>query len=352
MKKIKKIISKSAVLYQQNKPLRILNIELPDYLERGQVLVRVHYSGICGSQIGEIDGVKGPDRFLPHLLGHEGVCSVLEVGNGVKNVKKGDRAIIHWRPGKGINSQTPIYKYRGKKINAGWATTFNEYAIVSENRLTRTSKNTNMLTEPLFGCAITTGFGVIENNAKLKKGESVLVYGAGGVGLNMIQLASIKKAYPIIAVDIFNNKLKLAKRCGATHVIKSPNIKYSKTKIIKVLGNQSLDVFIDNTGNTKVIELGYEVTSKNGRLVLVGVPKKTEKISINTLPLHFGKEISGSEGGNCFPTVDIPRYRRLLNQSKYNLNLLISKIYTLENINTAIKDMRIGKVPGRVVIKL
>ena len=95
MKKIKKIISKSAVLYQQNKPLRILNIELPEYLERGQVLVKVHYSGICGSQIGEIDGVKGPDRFLPHLLGHEGVCSILEVGSGVKNIKKGDRAIIH-----------------------------------------------------------------------------------------------------------------------------------------------------------------------------------------------------------------------------------------------------------------
>ena len=209
-------------------PLKIIDIEFPEFLDIGQILVKIHYSGICGSQIGEIDGVKGIDKYLPHLLGHEGVATVLEVGPRVKNIAIGDKVVIHWRPGKGINAKTPTYKYKGGKINAGWATTFNEFAIVSENRVTKINKKYDMKIAPLFGCAITTGFGVVENNAKLKKGESVVIYGSGGIGLNMIQAASIKKSYPIVAVDIFQNRLDLAKKCGATHTIKSSNFKSIK----------------------------------------------------------------------------------------------------------------------------
>ena len=115
-----------------------------------------------------------------------------------------------------------------KRINAGWVTTFNNYAIVSENRCTKIPKDTNHYLATMFGCAITTAFGVVENNANLKMGESVVVYGAGGIGLNIIQASSLKSAYPIIAVDLFENRLSLASKMGATHTINAPIMLMSK----------------------------------------------------------------------------------------------------------------------------
>src|SRR5438552_5257396 len=128
--------AKAAILVESRKPLVIDEIRLPDSLEYGQVLVRVHTSSICGAQINEIDAVKGEDKFLPHLLGHEALATVVEIGPGVTSCRNDDTVIMHWRPGKGMQSSTPAYSWRGKKLNAGWITTFNEYAVVSENRVT------------------------------------------------------------------------------------------------------------------------------------------------------------------------------------------------------------------------
>src|SRR5271156_5980727 len=128
---------KAAILTELRAPLVITEINLPPKLEVGQVLVKVHYSGICGSQLGEIDGAKGEDKYLPHLLGHEGSGIVLAIGPGVRHVKPEDKVVLHWRKGLGIESETPSYDWNGRKVNAGWIATFNEYAIVSENRITR-----------------------------------------------------------------------------------------------------------------------------------------------------------------------------------------------------------------------
>ena len=263
----------AAILVEQNKDLIVDKVKLPDELKIGQILVEIHVSGICGSQLGEISGVKGKDKFLPHLLGHEGCATVLTVGPGVKTVSKGDLVVLHWRKGEGIQSETPVYTWKGKKVNAGWLTTFNKYAIISENRCTSIPKNTDKELAALFGCAITTGFGVIENNAKLMIGESIVVYGAGGIGLNIIQAASLSSGWPIIAVDLFDSRLNLAKNFGATHVI---NAKKSDTRnqIIKILGKRNLDVFIDNTGIPEIIEMGYEIMGPKGRMILVGVPNR------------------------------------------------------------------------------
>ena len=190
------VISKTmaAILVEQKRDLVVDEIMLPSELYVGQVLVEIHVSGICGSQLGEINGVKGPDRFLPHLMGHEGYATVLETGIGVKNVEKGDKVVLHWRPGSGIQSDTPKYKWQGKTLNAGWVTTFNKHAIVSENRCTKVPKTTPPDLAALFGCAITTGLGVIENNINLRIGETIVVYGAGGIGLNIIQAAKLVSA--------------------------------------------------------------------------------------------------------------------------------------------------------------
>ena len=211
--------TEAAILVEQNKDLIIDKIKLPESLGIGQVFVKLFVSGICGSQIGEITGAKGADPFLPHLLGHEGCGLVLDVGPGVKTVSVGDLVVLHWRKGTGIQSDTPRYLWRDKEINAGWVTTFNKHAIISENRCTSIPNDTNKELAALFGCAITTGFGVIENNAKLLMGESVVIYGSGGIGLNMVQAASLSSAWPIIAVDLIDSRLNLAKEFGASHTI-------------------------------------------------------------------------------------------------------------------------------------
>jgi len=339
----------ASILVEQCQPLVVAEIELPQQLDVGQVLVKIHYTGICGSQLGEIDGAKGPDRFLPHLLGHEASGTVMEIGPGVKYVKTGDRVVMHWRKGAGIEATPPVYSWQGQKVNAGWITTFNEYAIVSENRLTPIPAESDLKVAALFGCAVTTGFGVVENNARLRMGESVVIFGAGGVGLNIVQAAALVSAYPIIAVDVFDGRLELAEKMGATQLINSTLVD-ARSRIIETVGEAGLDVFIDNTGQPSIIEMGYALTKAQGRVVLVGVPRKGKEITIYSLPLHFGKTLNGSQGGESYPHLDIPRYYRLLESGKIKLKPLITEEFSLQDINVAIEGMRSGKISGRCLV--
>jgi Zn-dependent alcohol dehydrogenase len=342
---------KAAILVEQRKPLVVAEVDCPQTLDVGQVLVKVHYSGICGSQVGEIDGAKGEDKFLPHLLGHEASGTVLETGPGVRYVKPGDKVVMHWRKGLGIEAAPPIYGWNGRQLNAGWITTFNDYAIVAENRLTPIPGDSDLKVAALFGCAVTTGFGVVVNNAKVKIGESVVVFGAGGVGLNIVQAAALVSAYPLIAVDQFDNKLELARQMGATHLINSRQMD-ARSVILDIAGAMGVDVFIDNTGQPNVIELGYQITKPQGRITLVGVPKKGANIGIFSLPLHFGKSLSGSHGGEAVPHDDIPRYHRLYRCGRIRLKELITNSFPLDNIEDAISGMRTGAIAGRCLIQL
>ena len=183
----RKIQSKAAILVRSREPLVVDEFTLPERLECGQVLVKILYSTICGSQLGEIDAKKGEDRFLPHMLGHEASARVLECGPGVRHVKEGDLVVLHWRKGLGIDAATPVYTWRGQRLNAGWVATFATHAVISENRMTRVPADSPVELLPLLGCAVTTGFGVVVNDAGIRIGESVVVFGAGGVGLNVIQ---------------------------------------------------------------------------------------------------------------------------------------------------------------------
>jgi S-(hydroxymethyl)glutathione dehydrogenase/alcohol dehydrogenase len=343
--------TRAAILVELNQPLVIDEIGLPQALEPGQVLVRIHYSGICGSQLGEIDGAKGEDKYLSHLLGHEGSGVVQAVGPAVRFVKPGDRVVLHWRKSQGIEAVPPKYSWRGKPLNAGWVTTFNQHAIVSENRLTRIHESVDMQVAALYGCAVTTGFGVAENNARIRLGESVVVFGAGGVGLNIIQAAALLSAYPIVAVDLHDSRLELAQRLGATHAVNSAKVD-AKAALARIVGTQGVDVFVDNTGQPAIIELGYELTRAQGRVVLVGVPRKGRTINIYSLPLHFGKTISGSHGGEAVPHLDIPRYQKLLDAGRMQLQPLITDLFGLEQINDAIAGMRHGTIAGRCLVNM
>ena len=342
---------KAAILVEQRQPLVVAEIELPQALDVGQVLVKVHYSGICGSQLGEIDGAKGEDKFLPHLLGHEGSGTVMETGPGVRHVKAGDRVVLHWRKGLGIEPVPPKYRWNGKTVNAGWVTTFNEYAIVAENRITSIPADSDMEVAALFGCAVTTGFGVVVNNAKVKIGESVVVFGAGGVGLNIVQAAAMVSAWPLIAVDLHDNRLALAKQMGATHLINAGNTD-ARQAILDIVGAGGIDVFIDNTGQPAIIEMGYQLAKPQGRVTLVGVPRKGNNINVYSLPLHFGRGLAGSHGGETVPEQDIPRYQGMFRAGRIRLRELITDFYALQDINTAIQKMRDGTLAGRCLVRL
>src|SRR5688572_8909216 len=191
----------AAILVEQKKPLVIDEVELPA-LSYGQVLVDIKVSRICGSQIGEIDGVKGPDKWLPHLLGHEGGGIVLETGPEVTHVKPGDRVVLHWRPGAGIQAAPSKYRLGSQTVNAGNITTFQGLTVVSENRVTRVPDNTDFEIAALLADTLTTGFGAVTRDARVAIGEAVVVIGVGGIGLGTVLGAHLAGAHPVIAVDI------------------------------------------------------------------------------------------------------------------------------------------------------
>ena len=341
---------RAALLVESGKPLVIEEVESQP-LRFGQVLVKIICSGVCGAQINEIDAVKGSDRFLPHLLGHEAAATVLEIGEGVTRVAPGDRVVCHWRKADGIQAPTAVYcSTRFEKINSGWVTTFSEASVVSENRLTKIPDDFDPEAGALFGCAVTTAMGVLNNDARLGIGESIVVFGAGGVGLSIVQFAAMIAAHPIVAVDLHEQKLELARKLGATHTLNAKTSDVEK-EIRRIAGEA--DVAIENTGVADVIELAYRITGPRGRVILVGVPDKNARHpSFYTLPLHFRKVLTGSEGGGCKPDVDIPKLVKLCQAGKLSFEGMTDRRYPLERINDAIDDLRRGRVSGRCIVTM
>ncbi len=332
--------SLAAILVEQGKPLVVDDVEVPEP-SFGQVLVRVEASGVCGSQIGEIDGVKGPDRYLPHLLGHEATGQVEEVGPFVSTVQPGDRVVLHWRPGTGIQAPPASYRWGARDLNAGWVTTFQERTVVSENRVTPVSSDLDAETTVLYGCAMTTAYGVVCNDAAVRVAESVLVLGTGGVGLCVVLAAQLAGAHPIIAVDTQPKKLELARRYGATDVIVANSGDLGAT-VREIVGPDGVDVAVETTGIAHAMEASFDIAGPLGRTILVGVPQHGERLPIDTMPLHFGKHITGSHGGDAKPDRDIPRLVRLQQSGRFDLSDMVSHRFPLEEVNSAIDEMRSG----------
>jgi S-(hydroxymethyl)glutathione dehydrogenase/alcohol dehydrogenase len=335
--------TRAAILVEQRQPLVIDEVEVP-VLSYGQVLVEIRVSRICGSQIGEIDGVKGPDRFLPHLLGHEAGAVVREIGPEVRRVKSGDRVVCHWRPGNGIESRPPIYGWTsGRKVNAGFVTTFGQFAVVSENRLTVVPPGTDFTVCALLADTLTTGFGIVNRDANLMVGQSLVVIGAGGIGLGVVWGAKLAGAYPLIAVDLHDHKLQVAARYGATHVINAQREDFAEAAL-RILNQVPPDVVVDGTGNPAVLEKALALTSNQGRCIEFGVMPQDRRISFNPLPLHFGKVLTGSHGGGSKPAEDIPRILRLIRGGGGDPAGFVSHRTTLDRVNETIEQMRGGQV--------
>ena len=341
---------KAAILVKNKKPLILADIKIPKKLEIGQVLVKILYSGICGAQINEIDAVKGKDNFLPHLLGHEGSGIVEKIGPGVTTVKKGDHVVLHWRKSKGIQSAPPKYKWNKKIVNAGWVTTFQEYSVVSENRVTKISDDIPLDSAALLGCSVPTGAGMFMKESNLGNNSSVCIFGAGGIGLNAIQAARLRGAKIIIVVDINENKLQMAKNFGGTHFINAV-LKDPIDEIRKIVPN-GVDFSFESVGSVSVMEQAYEIANDEiGKVILAGVTPTSDKISIDPYPLHFGKILTGTSGGFSNPDVDFDTFLNLYKSKKWKLDELITHRLKLEDINLAVEILKKGSA-GRILIEM
>lgn len=337
---------KAAVLFENFKKLQIKQITFNGPLLRGQILVKILYSGICGKQIDEIDKVGGKDEYLPHLLGHEGSGIVQDIGPGVKKFKPGDKVVLHWIKNKGIQSDTPKYHCNNKVINAGWITTFNEYSVVSENRLTKVNIKYPLDKMCLYGCCILTSFGLIKNVIKKVNYKSkLLIIGSGGIG-QLIILAA-KNYFKNIEIHVIDKKqsvLDKAKLLGANQVYK---INELNKKVVKDKFNNC----IVTTGNIDSISLGIESIVEGGTCYLVGVPPKNKSVKFNGWSVMHNRTIKGNLGGNSNPKVDIKQIMDLDKSTNLNLNKIISKKFRFVEINEAIKYFRSSKNNGRVILK-
>lgn len=343
---------KAAILETINGPLAVGEVGLTD-LSFGQVLVKVLVSGICGAQLQEIAGNKNNAAYVPHLLGHEGAGLVEKIGPGVTKVKVGDKVVMHWRQGEGIEADFPSYTYQGKIIKSGKVTTFSEYSIVSENRITAVPEDTPNELCALLGCGLSTALGTINDEAEVKFGESVMVIGAGGLGLNLINAATLASAYPIISVDIYDTKKDSAESLGA-HLFINSKTESIKDKIFEKFGLKDIDVIIDTSGNKQSLEDTIPLLSGKGRYILVGQPKPGESVELKNAHHLFGGEgkmIKATQGGKFSPSKDIPRYVRLQKAGILNIDKLITHRVKLDQINEAIDLVRSGQA-GRILIEM
>ena len=341
---IRKIKIRAAILANINKLLKLKNIYHNSELSRNQVLVKLYYTGICGSQIGEIKGVKGKDKFLPHLLGHEATGKILEIASNHKYLKKNDKVILHWQKNVGRNSKTPNYTdVKNKKINAGWVTTFNNYAIVSSNRLTKLPNEINLKEGVLFGCSLTTAYGSIFKDSKinLNNKNKILITGGGMIG-QAILIFLYSKYQNISLLEKNLKKVKFLKKI------------YPNIKVIKNLNEVKVNEFdyvYETTGYEKIIEKGYRSIKFSGKMILIGVPNSKSKIKINTLDINYGKKIIGSYGGGVMPNKDIKNIIYFLKKNKAKLKNLYDKTYNFNKINLVIKKLMSGKMIKKPIIK-
>jgi len=340
--------TRAAILWQTNKPLVIDELDIP-MLKRGQVLVKILYSGVCRAQYNEMIALKGPDKFLPHLLGHEASGFVVDLAAGVTKVKKNDYVCLTWIKGQGLDAFNSQYKLGSRIINAGAVTTFSDYAVVSENRVVKIAKTVPADIAAIAGCAIATGCGIINNTLHAEKNSSVIVFGVGGIGLSVILGAKHRGCSNIIAVDVLDSKLKFAKKLGATHLINAS--KSSVLKSISAILPQGADYAIDASGNKTAMENAFAGIKEKGVCVIAGNLGKDEKIEIHPFELIKGKRIIGTWGGETDPDKDIPAYLKAYTKGQLPINRMITHRFALEDINKAFEVLVKGEA-GRIVLKI
>lgn len=342
----------AAVLTELGEPLELINnIEVPA-LQSGQVLVEMAYAGVCHSQLMEVKGKRGPDKYLPHLLGHEGTGMVVDTGPGVTGFKPGDRVVLGWIKGAGINAGGTQYRSPRGTLNAGPVTTFNTMAVVAENRCTKLPNTIGLREGILFGCALPTGMGMLNRHTQLSPNSTIAVYGLGGVGLAALIAATHayrqKQCRWILALDVNPDKRSLALKLGASIAL-DPSDPTLPDHIRTNTKQNGVDFCIEAAGQCHTIEHAFSLLNKNGKLIFASHPPSGETIKLDPHELISGKRIEGSWGGQCTPTDILGDCDS--SEIQADLQLLLSQDYPLANVNEALNDLATQQVT-RAVIKL
>ena len=337
------LLSQFAILEKVNKPLVIKNLKIPN-LQKNQLLVKIKYSYICGTQLNEIFGAKGPDKYVPHTLGHEASGNIMQVGPGIKNCKIGERVVLSWIKKKGSSSVNPFYlDKKNKKINSGLVSTFSNFTVVSKDRVYKIPANLPMDIAALFGCALPTGFGIVLNYLKkISKNDYVGVYGVGGVGImSLIALKSlgIKNIY---AIDKNKKNLNIAKKFGCKFTLTLEN--FEKKILNKFINKNNIKYNFEMSGNKMMMEAAIRNLSNSGSMIFAGNTKKGDFIKLNPYDLIFGKKIFGFSGNNVSLEKNLKNYIKIIKKIHFKKISNIFSIYKFKNINNAILDFKKGTV--------
>jgi S-(hydroxymethyl)glutathione dehydrogenase / alcohol dehydrogenase len=332
--------TKAAVLRETGRPLVVENLNFKP-LVRGQVLVKNYFSGICRSQLMEQQGKRGVDRWLPHLLGHEGFGVVEEIGPDVSKCKVGERVILSWIQGKGIDSENPRYSTsEGVSINSGKVTTFSDYSVVSENRIFLAPSGFPDRLLPLFGCALLTGGGMAMKYGSLQESQKICIMGFGGIGTAAALVLKGMGKTEIVIVEKSPQKRIHAEKFGFNRVVE----KLDESRV-------GFDLVIESTGTIEGIEVGFTSLNDQGVLVFASHPADNERISLNPHDLIKGKRILGTWGGDVNPDRDISLIAKHVLASHADLNLLLGEVFSIDQVNEGLAYLDSGK-PGRPLLRL
>ena len=339
----------AAILVQTKKPLEIDEIEIPR-LREGQVLVKISHSGICGTQINEIDGKKGEDKWLPHCIGHEAIGSVVECGPSVSRVQTDDEVVLSWLKAGGIDAGGCQYGWQGKQVNAGPVTTFQHYAVVSENRVSKIPVNGLGELFVLLGCAAPTGMGAVRNVLRPESGQSVLVLGAGGVGLCAVMMAKYLDLKPVIVADLSDSRLELASQFGADITVNVS--RQSLSEVISTQAGGCVDHAVEVTGSISVLNdvMSY-LRPQGGRAVIIGNAPAGQIMEISPSQFNMGKSLLGTWGGDSHPDRDFEVYSEIMSQNTAPLYKLAEAKFALNDVNIALSEMR-AKKTARPILKM
>jgi len=355
---------KAAVCYEFGKPLVVEEVDI-DPPQKGEVKVRIGATAICHSDIHSIKGELGSG--VPLVAGHESAGYVEEIGEGVTSVKRGDTVVVSLLTSCGrcyycltgrsylceadwpLNRERRLHNKKGQELRTmARVGSFAEYVVVDQSQLVVVPKELPIDRMALLACGVITGFGAVVNRAQVKPLSSVAIIGIGGVGLNSVQGAAFSGAYPIIAVDILDNKLEAARAFGATHTVRA-DAKDAVKQVKQLTAGRGADNVFITVGSTSAIQQGYEMSGPRGLIVVVGLAPRNEKL---TVPVFFGGErmLTSSTMGTTRLSTDVPKLVALYQAGRLKLDELITKRYSLKQVNQAISAVERGEALRNVIM--
>jgi S-(hydroxymethyl)glutathione dehydrogenase / alcohol dehydrogenase len=359
--------SRAAVAFAPGQPLQIVEIDVAPP-KAGEVLVKITHTGVCHTDAFTLSG-DDPEGLFPCVLGHEGAGVVVEVGEGVTSVKPGDHVIplytaecgeclfcksnktnlcvsVRATQGKGVMPDgTSRFSYEGKPVHHYMGcSTFSEYTVVAEVSLAKIDPAANHEQVCLLGCGVTTGLGAVHNTAKVQAGDSVAVFGLGGIGLAVIQGARQAKAGRIIAVDLNPDKFDLARQMGATDCVNPKDHDKPVQQVIVEMTGWGVDHSFECIGNVQVMRAALECAHRGwGQSVIIGVAGAGQEISTRPFQLVTGRSWKGTAFGGVKGRSQLPGMVEQAMRGEIELEPFVSHVMGLDDINHAFDLMHEGK---------